>query len=383
VRRTEIVAAGGRFEVPSYARIDVVAARAEGCELFDLDGTRYLDLYGGHAVAILGHSPARVADAIAMQARDLLFYSNVVHLPVRARAAERLARLAPWPDAKVFFCNSGTEANETALKIARRATGRTRVVAFRGGFHGRTLGALAACGLPEYRDQAAPLVPDAFFRLADLNGSDLSYVDDTVAAVIVEPIQSMGGVRSLTRQFAQALRRRCDETGALLVFDEVQTAPARTGHWFAGGLFDMEPHMIATAKGIAGGFPAAIVLAQGSVAGTVRTGDQGTTFGGGPLACAAIEATLQALEEMDAPARARAIEERVRRRLRGREVLGHGALLGIRAPAKETVKRLREEHRVLAATCPGDATVVRLLPPLTITEAELDEGLAAIETVLQ
>jgi len=170
--------------------------------------------------------------------------------------------------------------------------------------------------------------------------------------------------------------------GALLVFDEVQTAPARTGHWFAGGLWGMEPHMITTAKGIAAGVPAGVLLAQGSVAGTVRIGDQGNTFGGGPLACAAIEATLMALEEMDAPARAKAIEERLRRRLRGRELLGHGGLLGLRAPAKETVKRLREEKRVLAATCPGDATVVRLLPPLTISDAELDEGIAAIEAVL-
>jgi acetylornithine/succinyldiaminopimelate/putrescine aminotransferase len=200
--------------------------------------------------------------------------------------------------------------------------------------------------------------------------------------VIVEPIQSMAGVRSLTRQFAQRLRRRCDETGALLIFDEVQTAPARTGHWFAGGLWEVEPHLITTAKGIAGGFPAAIVLAQGSVAGTVRTGEQGTTFGGGPLACAAIEATLRELEEIDGPARARGIEERVRRRLRGVEVLGHGALLGVRAPGKETVRRLRDEHHVLAATCPGDATVVRLLPPLTITDAELDQGLDALEAVL-
>jgi acetylornithine aminotransferase/acetylornithine/N-succinyldiaminopimelate aminotransferase len=381
VRRLEIVASGERCEIPSYARIDLVAVRAEGSFVHDLDGARYLDLYGGHAVAILGHSPARVADAIAMQARDLLFYSNIVHLPARVRAAERICRLAPWPDAKVFFCNSGTEANETALKIARKATGRSRVVAFRGGFHGRTLGALAASGLPEYREQAS-LFPEDLYRFLEINAEDLSGVDRTVAAVIVEPIQSMGGVRSLTRQFAHALRRRCDEVGALLVFDEVQTAPARTGHWFAGGLWDMEPHLITTAKGIAAGFPAGVVLAQGSVAQTVRTGDQGTTFGGGPLACVAIDATLHELEEMDAPARARAIEERARRRLRGREVLGHGALLGVRCPAKETVKRLREEKRVLAATCPGDATVMRLLPPLTIGDAELDEGLAAIEAVL-
>jgi len=382
VRRQEIVAAANRLEVPSYERLDLVAVRGEGSRVWDLDGTCYLDLYGGHAVALLGHSPARVADAIAMQARDLLFYSNIVHLPVRARAAGILTRLAPWPDARAFFCSSGAEANETALKIARKATGRTRVVAFHGGFHGRTLGALAACGLGKYREPAAPLFAEGVFRFAELNAEDLSFVDDTCAAVIVEPIQSMGGVRSLTREFARALRARCEETGALLVFDEVQTAPARTGHWFAGGLWDVQPDLITTAKGIAGGFPAGVVLAPAAVAATVKTGDQGTTFGGGPLACAAIEATLLVLEEMDGPARARAIEERVRRHLRGHEVLGHGALLGIRVPAKEAVRRLREEHRVLAATCPGDPNVMRLLPPLTITDDELDEGLRALEAVL-
>ena len=169
MKREDIVAAGARREIPSYARIDLVAVRGEGAWILDADGTRYLDLYGGHAVALLGHAPPRVADAIAMQARDLLFYSNVVHLPARARAAERLARLAPWPDAKVFFTNSGAEANETALKIARKTTGRTNVVAFRGGFHGRTLGALAACGMDKYRAPAAPLVPSGF-AFAELNG---------------------------------------------------------------------------------------------------------------------------------------------------------------------------------------------------------------------
>ena len=380
MKREDIVAAGARREIPSYARIDLVAVRGEGAWILDADGTRYLDLYGGHAVALLGHAPPRVADAIAMQARDLLFYSNVVHLPARARAAERLARLAPWPDAKVFFTNSGAEANETALKIARKTTGRTNVVAFRGGFHGRTLGALAACGMDKYRAPAAPLVPSGF-AFAELNGP-LDAIDGETACVIVEPIQSMGGMRTMTPEFARALRARCSETGALLVFDEVQTAPARTGCWFAGERWDVKPDLITTAKGVAAGFPAGVVLAPAAVADTVKPGDQGTTFGGGPLACAAIEATLAELEEMDAPARARAIEKRVREGVRGREVLGHGALLGIRVPGPEVVKRLREEHRVLVGGCEGDPTVIRLFPPLVIRDEELDRGLEAILEVL-
>jgi len=380
VNRDAIVEAAARLEIPSYKRIDLVAVRGEGAFVHDADNTRYLDLYGGHAVAILGHAPPRVADAIAIQARDLLFYSNVVHVPARARAAARLARLAPWDDARVFFVSSGTEANEAALRLARQATGRFKVVSFRGGFHGRTLGALGACGLESYRGPAPPLLATGRYVLGDFNGA-ASEIDEETAAVLVEPIQSMGGVNSMTEAFAHALRRRCDATGALLVFDEIQTAPARTGSWFAGERLGVAPDLITTAKGVAAGVPAGVVLARGAVADTVEPGDLGTTFGGGPLACAAIDATLAELEEIDGPARARAIEARVRDGLAGHEVRGRGALLGVRVPGPDAVRRLREEFRVLAGGCPGDPTVLRLLPPITIPDAELDAGLAALREV--
>ena len=379
MNRDEIIDIATRLEMPSYTRIDLVAARGEGARVFDVDGTSYLDLYGGHAVALLGHAPPVVAEAIAGQARDLLFYSNVVHLPARARATERLARLAPWPDARVFYVNSGTEANETALKIARQATGRRETVAFHGGFHGRTLGALAACGFESYRAPTEGLVTGV--RFGEFNG-DVAVIDETCAAVIVEPIQSMGGVKTMTAEFARALRQRCDDTGALLIFDEIQTAPARTGFWFAGERWNVTPDLITTAKGVAAGFPAGVVLARGGVAEVVRPGDQGTTFGGGPLACAAIDATIEELERIDAPALAAGIERRFRAGLEGHEVLGHGALLGVRIRDKEAVRRLREGHRVLAGGSPGDPTVLRLLPPLTLTDAEIDEGLAALRRVL-
>jgi acetylornithine aminotransferase/acetylornithine/N-succinyldiaminopimelate aminotransferase len=371
VIRDEIVAAADRYEMPAYPRIDLVAARGEGARIIDLDGTEYLDLYGGHAVAILGHAPPRVADAIAMQARDLLFYSNVVHCPARARAAERLCRLSPWDDAQAFFVNSGAEANETALKIARKATGRKKVVAFHGGFHGRTLGALSVCGM-KYRAMAEGLVGGVEF--AEFNGP-LDAIDEQTAAVIIEPIQSMGGMRVLAN--ADELRARCDATGALLIFDEVQTAPARCGAWFTKGA-----DICTTAKAIAAGFPAGVVLASGKVSATVEAGDQGTTFGGGPLACAAIDATLAELEAIDGPARALAIEAQVRDALAGTEVLGRGCLLGVRVPGPEVTKTLRDEHRVLVGGCPGDTTVVRLFPPINIDEADLARGLAAIRSVL-
>ncbi len=380
MNRAEVLAAAEHCEVPAYSRVDIVAARGEGARVFDTNGTGYLDLYGGHAVALLGHSPAPVIKAIVTQAQDLLFYSNVLHVPARARAAERLCRLAPWEDAKVFFVNSGTEANETALKIARKATGRTTVVSFEGGFHGRTLGALAACGLGDYRAQAEGVING--YVSAAFNGS-VEVIDDSVAAVLVEPIQSMGGMRKMTPEFAQALRARCNQTGALLIFDEVQTAPARTGFWFAGEGWKVTPDLITTAKGIASGFPASVVLTSGDVATTVQAGDQGTTFGGGPLACAAVDATLRVLVERDGPALARSIEARVRAGLPGAEILGRGALLGLRVADRDATKILRERYRVLAGGCPGDQRIVRLLPPLTITESELEEGIAALQNVAE
>ncbi len=380
--RDEIIASAATREMQTYNRLDLVAERGEGPWIIDMDGTRYLDLYGGHAVALLGHAPPRVADAIAIQARDLLFYSNAVHVPSRARATERLTRIAPWPDAQVLFLNSGAEANETALKMARKATQRERVVAFHGGFHGRTLGALACCGMPKYRAPARAWVdPSENILFGAFNG-DVDGIDETCAAVLVEPIQSMGGMHVMTETFARALRARCDETGALLIFDEVQTAPARTGHWFAGDRWGLCPDLITTAKALAAGFPAGAVLARGSVAATVNPGDQGTTFGGGPVACAAIDATIAELEDIDAPARARAIEKTIRAGLPDHDVFGWGALLGIRAPAVAVLRKLREEHRVLAGSCPGDPTVMRLFPPLNTSDDDLAHGLDALRSAL-
>ncbi|MFQ5844344.1 MAG: aspartate aminotransferase family protein, partial [Planctomycetota bacterium] len=382
--RQAVLDAADGYELPAYPRLDIVAARGEGARLLDVDGTAYLDLYGGHAVALLGHSPAAVVDAVGSQARDLLFYSNVVHAPARAAAAARLCRLAPWDDARVFFTNSGTEANEAALRLARQATGRLRVAAFDGGFHGRTLGALAACGLGDYRAAAAPVVRGCNAYVVGGFG-DVDRLERLVtaecAAVLVEPVQSMGGVRPLGEAFARALRRRCDETGALLVFDEVQTAPARTGRWFCGEHWGVVPDLITTAKGVAGGFPAGVLLAGGAAAAAVRAGDLGSTFGGGPTACAAIDATLRTLEEMDGPACARRIEGRVREGIAGaagvEEVRGLGALLGVRVrgDGPALARRLREERRVLVGGCPGDPGVLRLLPPLNITADELRVGI--------
>lgn len=391
MRREEIVAAAAAHEIPAYPRWDLCIDRGEGSRVFDVNGTSYLDLYGGHAVSILGHAHPRVVGAVARQAARLLFYSNTVHLEVRARAAARLCRIAPFPDARVFFVNSGTEANETALKISRALTRRRRVVAFEGGFHGRTLGALAVCGMEHYRHPSASLLDamggTTFLPFNDAGAAERAIQPDC-AAVIVEPIQSMGGVRVMTEEFARTLRRRCDETGALLLFDEIQTAPARTGARFFGERYGVAPDIATMAKGIGAGVPCAAVVARASAARDVKPGDQGTTFGGGPLACAAIDATLELLEEIDAPRRAREIEAAVRKGLGDLpgvlEIRGCGGLLGVclREDASGAQKALFERERVLVGGCPGDKRVLRLFPPLTLTAEEEREAIRALRAVL-
>ncbi|HZL99077.1 MAG TPA: aminotransferase class III-fold pyridoxal phosphate-dependent enzyme, partial [Planctomycetota bacterium] len=295
-----------------------------------------------------------------------------------------------------FFCNSGTEANETALKLARKATGRKHVISMREGFHGRTLGSLGATGLGKYRDPAYPLPSEhsfvpygdlqalaAAFEVAPPGGDGRS----GVAAVILEPIPSMGGIRVAPDGYFAGLRALCDQSGALLIFDEVQTGFGRTGTLFFGEGAGVRPDLIAGAKGAGGGVPAGVVFVREDLSAAVKAGDQGTTFGGGPLACAAMATIAQLIADEDLPANAR----RVGGHLAGKlgelsgvlSVSGRGLLLGVNLdrPAKDVVAALRNRG-VLAGGCEGDPRQVRLLPPLTLTQAEADECVAAFAAVL-
>jgi acetylornithine aminotransferase/acetylornithine/N-succinyldiaminopimelate aminotransferase len=383
----EIVATEARWQVPTYAKFPVAIVRGEGSHVFDAEGRRFLDLYGGHAVALVGHCHPRVVDAIRVQAGRLLFYSNVVHVDVRARAVTRLAALAPEGLRRVFLCNSGTEANETALKVARKHTGRARVVAMAEGFHGRTLGSLAVTGLPKYRDPAYPLATDltTFVRYGE--EAAVSAVGDDVAAVILEPIPSMGGVRVADASWFRRLRERCTEAGALLVFDEVQTGFGRTGATFFGENVGVVPDLITGAKGVAGGFPAGVVFVREDVAAKVALGDQGTTFGGGPLACAAILATAGVLVEERLAANAKRVGARLSDALSKvagvRSVTGLGLLLGVNLdrPAKPVVSALFERG-ILVGGSDADPSQVRLLPPLTLTFEEAAPFVEALASLL-
>jgi acetylornithine aminotransferase/acetylornithine/N-succinyldiaminopimelate aminotransferase len=383
----EIREAEDRGQVATYAKWPIALVRGEGCRVWDAAGKSYLDLYGGHAVCLAGHGHPRLVAAISAQARRLVFYSQVVSSDVRAAAVTALARLAPAGLARVFLCNSGTEANETALKIARKHAKRMRVVSLQDGFHGRTLGSLAATGLGKYRDPAYPIptVHD-FVPYDDVPALEKAIGPET-AAVIVEPIPSMGGIRVADAAWFRRLRSLCTERGALLVFDEVQTGFGRTGRLFAGEHFGVVPDLVTGAKGVAGGFPAGVVFVRDDVAARIGLGEQGTTFGGGPLACAAIAATARTILEEDLPGRAERVGAAWRAelvRVPGvQAVNGLGLMLGVDLdrPAKPVLAALLERG-FLAGSCEARAEQIRLLPPLVLGNDEAGTFTDALAAVL-
>lgn len=384
---TDWLALEDAVTLPTYAKPPVALVRGEGTRVWDADGREFLDFYGGHCVALLGHCPPRVVEAVRQQAGELLFYSNAVYSPVRARAAERLAGLAPDGLGRVFWCNSGTEANETALKLARAYAGRSRVVAFSGGFHGRTLGALAATWGAGYHAPYRAVLPETTWVPFGWEGAvEEALAAEDVAAVILEPMQSMAGITEAPPRFYQALRDVCSRTGTVLIFDEVQTGVGRTGRFTYGEHVGVTPDLVTLAKSLGSGVPVGAVLVSEAIAETVKPGDQGTTFGGGMLAMAAVDATLRQLVEDGLMARAVETFERLAAGLGGvegvAEVRGRGALVGVSLdrPAKPVAGALREAG-VLVGTS-GRADTLRLMPPLTTTDAEIDDFVGRFARVM-
>lgn len=373
-------------ELPTYTRWPLSIARGRGSTVWDDSGKAYLDLYGGHAVASTGHSHPEVVRAIAEQAGTLLFYSNVVAIDVRTRAADAIARLAPAPLSKVFFVNSGTEANENAMRLARRATGRADVLSFDGGFHGRTADAISAAGLAKYRELGSPNVPGhRFAPFGDLAAAERT-MDERVAAILLEPIQSMAGVLTAPAEYFVGLRRLCDRFGAKLIYDEVQTGFGRTGTFFFAGRHGVVPDLVTLAKGIASGVPCGAVLISEEIAAGVKPDDYGTTFGGGPLACAAVAATVRVIEEEGLLENVRRGSERLRAglaKIRGMtEVRGEGFLLGLALdrPGKPVRDALLARGILVGGSDLPDT--LRLLPPLVLTAEEIDRFLAVMEEIL-
>jgi acetylornithine/succinyldiaminopimelate/putrescine aminotransferase len=372
--------------LPVYAPFPVRPVSGHGSWLVDQDGHEWLDAYGGHAVAATGHSHPHVVRAIAEQAATLLFYSTAVPSQLREQLAERLAALCPDPLGRVFFCNSGAEANENALHLARKATGRTRVVSVLGGWHGRTAATLACTDGTRYEEAAARSgIPLSTRVPADDVAALERAVDGTVAAVILEPVQGLSGARDLSRDFLLAARRACDAHGAALLFDEVQCGVGRCGAFSAAEAVGVVPDVLTFAKGLASGLPIGAVIATPAITATITTGDLGSTFGGGPVPCAAALATLDVIEREGLVDNAIRVGERLCRgalALGVHRVSGRGLLLGLHLerPAAE-VQRALFARRIITGTA-SDPRVLRLLPPLSFSEDEADLLLAGLKEVL-
>lgn len=368
-----------QFQIQTYKKMGISVERGCGSWVWTSEGDKYLDLYGGHAVCATGHSHPHVVKAIQDQAEKVLFYSNLVYSEIRGRAAEKLVSVAPKTLTKVFFCNSGTEANENAMRMARMATGREKIISFTGGFHGRTADSISATFLGKYRNIGKPNVPHHVAAEFGNFESVRSVADNETAAIILEPIQSMAGVREAPPAFFVDLRDLCDELGIILIFDEVQTGIGRTGNWFFGGsefAGNIEPDIITLAKSLGSGVPVGACLTNERISTQIKENDLGTTFGGGMLAMAAVLATLEAIENDKMIENARAVENHLRDSLSYIRsivtVKGKGCLIGIElqdncGPAHTKLLA----NKIITGTS-SDPNVLRLLPPLCISIAELE-----------
>jgi acetylornithine/N-succinyldiaminopimelate aminotransferase len=374
-----ITASEERYQLATYKKMPIAADRGKGVWIYTSDGEKYLDLYGGHAVAGTGHSHPHVVAAIREQSEKLLFYSNLVYSEVRARAAEKLVSIAPEPLTRAFFCNSGTEANENAMRIARMTTGRENIITFSGGFHGRTADSISATFLGKYREIGKPNVPGHLqAEFGDIE-SVQTLADETVAAIMLEPIQSMAGVRMADPEFYKSLRDLCDERGIILIYDEVQTGMGRTGEWFFSGSTagsNVVPDIITLAKALGSGIPVGACLVTERVSSSIKENDLGTTFGGGMIAMAAVAATLEAIENDRMLENVRQVEAYLRRQLAQVAnivaVRGLGFLLGLEFSEKAApIHKALLDRKIITGTS-SNPNVLRLLPPLCLARSEVD-----------
>ncbi|MYB05982.1 MAG: acetylornithine/succinylornithine family transaminase [Gemmatimonadetes bacterium] len=374
-----------QYALEVFPKRDVTLVGGRGAEVWDDGGRRYIDCVAGIGVASVGHANPAVAEALAAQARTLVACPGIFYNDARARLLEKLASIAPPGLSRGFFCNSGAETIEAAIKFARLTTGRPGVISAMRGFHGRTLGALSATHKKQYREAFEPLVPG--FSFVPFNNADRlrAAVGDDTAAIVIEPVQGEGGIRPATPEFLQAAREICDETGALLVFDEIQTGFCRTGRMFACEHHGVVPDILCLAKAIAGGVPMGAVMANDRV--QPPPGKHGTTFGGNPLVCAAALAAIRFMEEERLAERAERLGERFRERCaprlsgRVRELRQIGLMIGIdlRERCRPYIDALAEAGIL---TLPAGTTVIRLLPPLVITGDQVDEVVEAVVAVL-
>ena len=368
-----------------FAQYPIEVAPGEGVWLYARDGRKILDFYGGHAVAGLGYGHPRWVAALDRQARQMAFQTNALPMAIRERAAARLVKFGGLGLDTVFFINSGAEANENALKLAFKMTGRTKAVALEQGWHGRTAAAGAVTWGALEKWYGFPRLPfDVAFAPRDNPEALERVIGRDTAAVIVEPVQGVGGAFDVGKPMLQALRRRCDEVGAVLIFDEVQCGMGRTGAPFGANFYAVTPDIITTAKALGNGFPVSALMLSKRVADRIKNDDMGTTFGGGPMACAAVEAVVDVIESESLLADVRQVSAYIRAHCKVGPVTGiqgAGLLLGLKTsrPAKEVQSALMEKG-ILAGTS-GDPHVLRLLPAYIVNEGHVDQLCAALATI--
>jgi acetylornithine/N-succinyldiaminopimelate aminotransferase len=366
-----------------YPLFDITPAKAEGSWLWDNNGKKYLDLYGGHAVISIGHSHPHYTRTLTDQLNSIGFYSNSVQNPLQEKLAKKLGELSGYPDYQLFLCNSGAEANENALKLASFVTGRKKIIAFKKAFHGRTSGAVAATDNPKI---VAPFNAGHEIVFVPMNDEAAfnQVLDNTIAGVIIEGIQGVGGIQLPDDKFLQFLERKCKESGALLILDEVQSGYGRTGKFFAHQFAGIRPHLITTAKGMGNGFPIGGLLIHGDI--KPWSGMLGTTFGGNYLAAAAGLAVLEVIESEKLMQNAAEIGNYLITELKKisviQDVRGRGLMIGFDLPeAKKSVRNdLLFKHHIF--TGEAKPNTIRLLPSLAMTHHEADLLLKALKEEL-
>jgi acetylornithine/N-succinyldiaminopimelate aminotransferase len=380
---THEIAAVGAHLNEVYPMLPFTPVKGTGVFLENAAGRRVLDLYGGHAVAALGYGHRDLSDAIARQSRDLVFQTNALPLKVRDEAAEKLAAFGPPSLGRVFFVNSGAEANENALRLAFKLTGRTKVVALEQSFHGRTAAAGAVTHGATKSWYGFPRTPFdvAFAARNDIASLDAA-VDADTAAVIIEPVQGLAGAFDFAPEFMHAARAACDRHGALLIIDEVQTGMGRLGAPFGAQLYNVRPDLLTVAKGLGGGFPCGAVLMPHTIAKTLTAGSLGTTFGGGPVACAAIKTVIDVIARDNLLANVRTVSAAIRATCQVgpvESIQGRGFLLGLRTrPRAAAVRDALLARDILTGTS-ADPHVLRLLPPLILSTDHVQRLAAALE----
>ncbi|MBU0585879.1 acetylornithine/succinylornithine family transaminase [Candidatus Micrarchaeota archaeon] len=384
----EIMKIEDAYQLRTYGKFPFALEKGKGCIVWDAEGNQYLDFYGGHAVALTGHCHPLVVKAIKEQIEKLIFYSNIVYSEARAKACKEIISISPKGMGKVFLCNSGDEANETALKLARKFTGKNEIIAMKNAFHGRTVAALSVTGIEKYRTMFKPELEHVHFvEFANIENVKKVFSETKeIAAVMVEPIQSMGGVATASTEYFKELRKICDENNALLIFDEVQTGFGRTGKMFASDYYETIPDIITCAKGIASGVPMGAAIINEKIAENVKLGEHGSTFGGSQIACAAAYASIQVIKQEKLDENAEKVGKYIKKKFSSlpivKEVRGAGLLVGLKltCKAKEIQKKLLVQGFIVG-TADTEDDVIRLIPPLVVGENEVDALYEAFKKV--